>query len=110
MTKKSKEESLLEYLAFGGVNDTVSLLCELQKDKPDPMVWAALDLRNIHTIRCTSAGGFEVEFYDRFKALTVLQEVKTGSNVGSFYEALAAAGRSIRADDDGEREYLARHE
>lgn len=106
---KSNEEKMLELLAFGKVTDTVKLLAELQKDKPDPAAFEKLELRNIRTIRCTSTGGFEVEFYDRFKAMLTLRGLHDGDGAPSFYSALQNAAAGLAQDQD-EREYLSRHE
>ncbi|MGX8702544.1 hypothetical protein [Caproiciproducens sp.] len=106
---KSNEEKMLELLAFGKVTDTVKLLTEMQKEKPDPAVFDKLELRNIHTIRCTSTGGFEVEFYDRFKAMLTLRGLRVGDGVPSFYSALQSAAAGLSQEKE-EQEYLSRHE
>lgn len=79
----------LRCLAFGEIQDAVSLLfesdeCVLQK-LPE------LDLFNVSEIKRVKGGGMEIKFFDRLKALDKLsQMVKENSNTSSvsFYEAL----------------------
>ena len=106
---KSNEEKMLELLAFGKVTDTVKLLAELQKDKPDPTAFEKLELRNIRTIRYTSTGGFEVEFYDRFKAMLTLRGLHDGDGLPSFYSALQHVAAGL-AQEKEECEYISHHE
>lgn len=108
---KSKEEKMLELLAFGKVTDTVKLLAELQKDKPDGAVFDRLELRNIRTIRVTSTGGFEVEFYDRFKAMLALHDIGRAAAPAALYSALQDAAAALaEGENEQEREYLSHHE
>lgn len=107
--KKTDEKKMLELLAFGGVNDAVKLLLEVNHEKPDPAVIDRLELRNVNAIRYTSAGGFELSFYDRFRAMSELRELGRQDDADSF---LSAIERSVPKafDDDGEAAYIARHE
>lgn len=109
---KSNEEKTLEMLAYGHIRDTVKLLTELQKDKPDCAVFDKLELRNIRTIRCTSTGGFEVEFYDRFKAMLALRELHNANNPAiPFYAAIQSAAAALAESQNKEEcEYISRHE
>ncbi len=108
---KTNEEKMLELLAYGKITDTVKLLAELQKEKPDGATFDKLELRNIRTIRGTSTGGFEVEFYDRFKAMLALHDIHTANDPSAFYSALQNAAAEIaNAQGEADKEYISRHE
>ncbi|CAB1248046.1 conserved protein of unknown function [Ruminococcaceae bacterium BL-6] len=107
MSKKTDEKKMLELLAYGDVTDAVKLLLEVGKAMPDPAVIDGLDLRNVSAIRYTSAGGFELSFYDRFRALDGLRKLNDASKAGGLLSAIQA---SAPAAFDDEREYLSRHE
>lgn len=109
---------ILEYLAYGDINDTIRLLIELGKDKPSLSVIRKLDLRNVQSIRCTSTGGFEVGFYDRLKSLDVLCKYQQDNNINTLYDALTQAAGTCFSDRNAEDErpaedeidYISRHE
>ncbi len=108
---KSNEEKMLELLAYGQITDTVKLLHTLQKDKPDCAMFDKLELRNIRTIRCTSTGGFEVEFYDRFKAMLSLHDLHSTGSATPFYAAIQSAAAAMAESQNKEEcEYISRHE
>ena len=62
----------LARLAFGSVNDAVSLIFS---DQPTPYAIAHSDLFNISDIKRVKGGGVEVKFFDRQKALEKLLEL-----------------------------------
>lgn len=102
ITQKDVVEGLRR-LAFGEIQDAVTLLFEsdeeILKNLPN------LNLFNVSEIKRVKAGGMEIKFFDRLKALE-----KLGNAVGdngkqtavSFYEALeksaSASGQSSEDD------------
>ena len=83
---KKRSQKMLEQLAYGNVNDALKMLVEINQERPNPDVLDKLDLRNVCSVRYTSAGGFELQFYDRFRAIQELEAL--GSTAQPFYRAL----------------------
>lgn len=88
ITQKEVSEGLRR-LAFGEIQDAVSLLFE--SDDGIISKLPQLDLFNISEIKRVKGGGMEIKFFDRLKALEKLgQAVSTAdkAQVSSFYDAL----------------------
>jgi|GEM_PF-31557 len=90
----------LERLAFGGINDAVTLaFCdEISGDKI-----GELDLFNVAEIKRPKSGGIEIKFFDRQKALERLLEIQSefseNSSADSFFTALYNSAKA----DPGKR-------
>lgn len=94
--QKKKAGSVLERkvraglakLAFGDIADAVRLL--MLEETPDAA--AGLDLFNVAELK-RGKGGFEVKFFDRFRALEALARIaendSRAANAVPFFEALA---------------------
>lgn len=79
----------LRRLAFGEIQDAVSLLFESDEGIIEKL--PELDLFNISEIKRVKGGGMEIKFFDRLKALDKLGQVISTSDKSqarSFYEAL----------------------
>lgn len=86
-------------LAFGGVNDAVSLLISGEELNPERI--REMDFFNVSELKQSKSGQLEVRFFDRQKALEMLLELSSadaGEETRAFFEALnrgaKAAGRS----------------
>ena len=89
----------LERIAFGGVNDAVSLLFQTE---PDPEELRKLDLYSVAEIRRTKDGSLEIRFYDRMKALECLRQMEEdGEGQSPLYRALRECARAGKEDEDG---------
>ncbi|NMA79128.1 MAG: terminase small subunit [Clostridiales bacterium] len=79
----------LERLAFGGINDAVTLAFsdEINGDRI-----GELDLFNVSEIKRPKSGGIEIKFFDRQRALERLLEIQSeisqNSSADSFFAAL----------------------
>ena len=83
----------LTRLAFGSVNDAVTLLFSENEDIT-PETFEGLDLFNVSEIKRQKGGAVEIKFFDRQKALEALSELedKSGSDCArSFFEALKSS-------------------
>lgn len=88
-----------ERIAFGGVNDAVSLLF---RTEPDPEELRRLDLYSVAEIRRLKDGGIEIKFYDRMKALECLRQMEeSGSGQSPLYRALEECARAQKGEEDG---------
>lgn len=97
-TEATKAELIAGYrrLAFGSVADAVRLLLTSDGDAPlDP---ETLDLFLVSEIKRPKAGGLEIKFFDRQKALDRLSELLGGSTDGAlpFYAALEASAKALK--------------
>lgn len=98
LTQKEVCEGLRR-LAFGEIQDAVSLLFESEENvllKLDK-----LDLFNVSEIKRVKGGGMEIKFFDRLKALDkLLQVINTDDDRSafSFYEALE---KSVQSSNNG---------
>ncbi len=98
LTQKEMCEGLRR-LAFGEIQDAVSLLFESEENvllKLDK-----LDLFNVSEIKRVKGGGMEIKFFDRLKALDkLLQVINTDDDRSafSFYEALE---KSVQSSNNG---------
>ena len=86
----------LERLAFGSVNDAVSLIfCEEQLSQN---AVSSLDLFNVSEIKKVKGGGVEIKFADRVKAMEQLlacdRENSDFNNAQSLIDALSVSGDS----------------
>ena len=97
-TEATKAELIAGYrrLAFGSVADAVRLLLTSDGDAPlDP---ETLDLFLVSEIKRPKAGGLEIKFFDRQKALDRLSELLGGNTDGAlpFYAALEASAKALK--------------
>lgn len=89
-------KSGLMRLAFGTIADAVKLIQSeenLQQISPDE-----LDLFNVSEIKKQKGGGFEIKFFDRFKALEKLCDLETRQTSESslpFFEALEKSAKCL---------------
>ena len=87
----------LERLAFGSVNDAVSLLFgESEETSADTI--DSLDLFNVSEIKRRKGGAVEIKFFDRQKALEALSEFLQKSDTDTakdFFEALKSSGDNL---------------
>ncbi len=89
----------LRRIAFGGVNDAVSLLFATE---PDPEELRRLDLYSVAEIRRMKDGGIEIKFYDRMKALECLRQMEeAGEEQSPLYRALTECARAQKGEEDG---------
>ncbi len=88
-------------LAFGSVADAVSLLfCEEIPKNLD-----SLDLFCVAEIKRPKAGGIEIKFFDRIKALEHLAQLSDERKQDSalpFYRALEKSAAGLFSEDGGE--------
>ena len=89
-------------IAFGSVADAVALaMCE---EAPKREELEGLDLSMISDIKIPKAGGIEIKFFDRLKALEKLGEISSlcESESGSdFLSALETSARALHSDGEG---------
>lgn len=89
----------LSRLAFGSVNDAVSLIFA-DDEKIDI---STLDLFNISEIKRQKGGAVEVKFFDRLKALETLYEIRQRGNTDaakSFFDALKSSATTEDISDN----------
>ena len=79
----------LERLAFGSINDAVTLACS--DEFPPPQVLEKLDLFNISEIKRVKGGGVEIKFADRLKAMEKLLACEKESSELNNAESLINA-------------------
>jgi len=84
----------LQRLAFGSINDAVSLiLCDEQLSQT---AVSSLDLFNISELKKVKGGGIEIKFADRVKAMELLlacdREASDFNNAENLINALSASG------------------
>ena len=83
-------------LAFGEVNDAVSLLMAGE----EPVNVSGLDLFAVSEIRRPRGGGCEIKFHDRLAALRVLLELGADDpERGSLLGALEQSARALRGEN-----------
>lgn len=97
--KKSIEDRVkqgLLDLAFGDVSDAVKLL--YLSDEEALQSLPKLNLFNVSEIKRPKAGGMEIKFFDRLKAIERLSISTEKAQDGgfSFYEALAKGAEGLR--------------
>ncbi len=87
-------------LAFGSVADAVKLL--LQSGSEACLDPDALDLFSVAEIKRPKAGGMEIKFFDRQKALDRLSELQSGNGDSAlpFYRALEQSAALLRRNGD----------
>ncbi len=86
-------------LAFGPVTDAIRLL--FLEEAPSPGQLEAMDLFPIAEIKRPRAGGMEIKFFDRLKALEKLSQLEEQSAQDGalpFYEALEKGARALRKE------------
>lgn len=92
MRKKSETQLVidgLKKLAFGKVNDAVTLV--FAEDIPPPDILSKMKLFNVSSIKRVKGGGVEVQFFDRQKALEKLYEYALSNQNGKISESLLKA-------------------
>lgn len=102
LTQKEVCEGLRR-LAFGEIQDAVSLLFENEEDILHRL--PSLDLFNVSEIKRVKGGGMEIKFFDRLKALDKLLQVvnaEDGTSAVSFYEALEKSTMSVSTGSEEE--------
>lgn len=95
----------LRRLAFGSVSDPVKLLLMAESDIFDI---ESLDLFNVSEIKRPKAGGMEIKFFDRFKALEKLMSISQDSQADGampFYKALEKGAKEASQFMGGEVDY-----
>lgn len=88
VTQKEISEGLRR-LAFGEIQDAVSLLFESEQEVLQRL--PRLDLFNVSEIKRVKGGGMEIKFFDRLKALDKLSQLvenDCSKSSASFYDAL----------------------
>lgn len=87
-------------LAFGSVADAVKLI--LQSDGDAALDPDTLDLFSVAEIKRPKAGGMEIKFFDRQKALDRLAELQSGNADGAlpFYRALEQSAAALHRNGD----------
>ncbi len=96
----------LGHLAFGDVQDAITLLFETEDSILSTL--PGLDLFNISEIKRQKGGGMEIKFFDRLKALEKLREIiddDKKQDGTSFYDALEKSAAGLKneyevEDDD----------
>ena len=104
MNKKSDIQLVidgLKKLAFGKVNDPVSLV--FSEDIPPPDVLAKMNLFNVSSVKRVKGGGVEVQFFDRQKALEKLYDYALSNQNGKISESLLSA---LASPDSGVDEHV----
>ncbi len=94
----------LRTLAFGSVNNAVSLLFA-EDDENILEKLPNYNLYNVAEIKRPKGGGLEIKFFDRIKALEKMAEIAAASEDAtdfSFYTALqeSAAKLDFKSDDE----------
>lgn len=87
-------------LAFGPVTDAIRLL--FLEEAPSPGQLEEMDLFPISEIKRPRAGGVEIKFFDRLKALEKLaqmEEQTTRDGALPFYEALEKGARALHGEE-----------
>lgn len=103
MTKKSDTQRVidgLKKLAFGKVNDAVTLV--FAEDMPPPETLTNMQLFNISSVKRVKGGGVEVQFFDRQKALEKLYEYALSNQNGKISESLLKAIADSTQGDDAD--------
>lgn len=87
-------------LAFGSVADAVKLI--LHSDSGTDLDPDTLDLFSVAEIKRPKAGGMEIKFFDRQKALDRLSELQSCNTDGAlpFYRALEQSAAALRRNGD----------
>lgn len=102
-TKRNAIRQGLERLAFGDINDVVSLV--FAEEPLTPAEISHLDLFNVSELKRVKGGGVEVKLFDRQKALEALWEMQsstdTSSSAQSFFEAIRNSADK-RGEEGGE--------
>jgi hypothetical protein len=95
----SRAERGLRKIAFGKINDAVSLMF---RDKLSPDELKKLNLNNVAELKQTK-DGLEIKFYDRMKALECLREMEEdGAGQSPLYRALMQSVKKRgEAEDSG---------
>ena len=91
----------LERIAFGSTADAVRLL--LSETPPEGEDLEAMDLFMISEIKKPKAGGVEIKFYDRLKAMELLCQMKSASQSETalpFYQALSEGARRLKGAEE----------
>ncbi len=94
----------LRHLAFGDIQDAVTLLFETDENILNAL--PKLDLFNISEIKTGKGGGMEIKFFDRIKAMEKLRDFindAEGKTAVSFYDALEKSASSLK--NNGENGY-----
>jgi hypothetical protein len=102
LTQKEVSEGLRR-LAFGEIQDAVSLLFESEENILHTL--PKLDLFNVSEIKRVKGGGMEIKFFDRLKALDKLSQVVNSNesmSASSFYDALEKSAVRATNDFDGD--------
>lgn len=101
--KKITQKDVIEglrHLAFGDIQDTITLL--LQDEESILKALPGLDLFNVSEIKRPKGGGMEIKFFDRLKALEKLGEAVSGDSsqtAVSFYNALEKSADKMKSND-----------
>lgn len=90
----------LERLAFGSINDAVSLAS--RDEFPSPQELSGLDLFNVSEIKRVKGGGIEIKFTDRLKAMEKLLICEKESSEFNNAESLITALRFESSEEDDE--------
>jgi len=86
-------KSGLEKIAFGKVNDAVSLLFT---DESDIEALKGMDFYNVAEIKRQNGGGIEIKFYDRMEAMKCLRQLEEkGESNSPLYRALEKCADSF---------------
>lgn len=93
-------KSGLEKIAFGGINDAVSLLFT---EKSDIEALKSMDFYNVSELKRQNGGGIEIKFYDRMEAMKCLKELEEkGESNSPLYRALEKCAESFdKENKDG---------
>lgn len=100
LTQKEVTDGLRR-LAFGEIQDAVSLLFETEEQILSSL--PGLDLFNVSEIKRVKGGGMEIKFFDRLKALERLGDAVKSDNAKSavsFYDALERSAEGGADDYD----------
>ena len=86
-------------LAFGSVADAVKLI--FSENMTDEQI-ESLDLFNVSDIKKPKGGGIEIKFFDRLKALEMLEALSSNNPDGAlpFYKALERSVTDYKEDDE----------
>ncbi len=101
-TQKDVTEGL-RHLAFGDIQDAVTLLFETEEGILSSL--PSLDLFNVSEIKRQKGGGMEIKFFDRLRALEKLREIidtDERQSCISFYEALEKSASNIKTECEDE--------
>jgi len=96
----------LERLAFGSINDAVTMVFSEEVVSCDEI--SKLDLFNVSEIKRVKGGGVEIKLFDRQKALEKLWEIENTADVNSsaesFFNAIKAGADASSIKDGGDFE------